>query len=218
MIRARSTFASVYFVFLRQLRSNCKTEASECELLIRAAAASSGAGNNFPVTTRNVTVLHAAAAGGCMPGLTQLVDLGTAVAPSIDVRDDFDQTPMYAAAVHGHVDAVNFLLDKGADVLATSSNDRGATALIAAARMGHCRAVSALLSHKASARCKRELLEAHDAQGDTALLVAAGEAQCKETLQVLIAAGANKGAKNAKGKTAKQLATERGKADFAAML
>ena len=120
---------------------------------------------------------------------------------------------MVLAAAGGHTAAVEALLRLGADPDATASD--GWTALMRAAYKGHADAVAALLRGGAA-------VDAVDEDGATALMWAAhcGQAECA---RLLLEAGADASLRGTggyfyKGKTALDLAEEKGKAEVAALL
>jgi ankyrin repeat protein len=94
-------------------------------------------------------------------------------------------TALMAAAGNGDLDAVNCLLDHGADVKATTPT--GFTALIAAALSGNAKVVALLLERGAdpNAVCK---LERGILQTPAGVAASMGHADC---LQLLLAAGAD---------------------------
>ena len=98
-----------------------------------------------------------------------------------------------------HADVAELLLDQGADIACT--NGRGDTALHMAAAGGFPRATVILLARGAAVDC------ISTADGDTPLhrAAAAGHA---EVVRLLVAAGANVAAKNAQGRTVRQLADQ----------
>ena len=53
---------------------------------------------------------------------------------NVNARDVYRETPLHYASSHGHVDIVNLLLKKGADINARAKN--GSTAVIYAATNG----------------------------------------------------------------------------------
>ena len=65
---------------------------------------------------------------------------------------DYGETALIAASQEGHIDVVQALLDKGADVNVKANN--GTTALIAAAQEGHIEVVRALLDKGADVYAK----------------------------------------------------------------
>lgn len=67
---------------------------------------------------------------------------------SLNLGDANGNTPLMLSAFHGHVDAVRFLLQKGAVV--DKTNEQHQTALILAAKAGHRDVVTLLLRAKAN--------------------------------------------------------------------
>ena len=66
---------------------------------------------------------------------------------NVNARDVYRETPLHYASSHGHVDIVNLLLKKGADINARAKN--GSTAVIYAATNGKENVVKELLKAKA---------------------------------------------------------------------
>ena len=118
--------------------------------------------------------------------------------------------PLHLAAHFANGDAVEALLAAKADVRARAENSHGNTALHAAvAGRAGARVIAALLRHGAD-------VDAEDAGGHRPLHLAAFEGDV-ETVQTLLAHGAAD-APNHDGKTALQIAAERGHAAIARRL
>ena len=94
--------------------------------------------------------------------IEKLLDSGT----DIDIRNDYEDTPLIFAASSGRLEAVKFLLDSGADV--NARNDWDHTPLLLAANNGHTEIVSILLASGAD-------VTAQDKDCDTALASAIRE-------------------------------------------
>jgi len=88
--------------------------------------------------------------------IQRLLDLGT----DIDIRNEYEDTPLMFAAGTGRLEAVKFLLDHGADV--NARNDWEHKPLLLAANNGHVKVVRLLLASGAD-------ITAQDKDGDTAL-------------------------------------------------
>ncbi|MGH9594902.1 MAG: ankyrin repeat domain-containing protein, partial [Bryobacteraceae bacterium] len=91
-------------------------------------------------------------------------------------------TPLHLAAFFGKVDAVRFLLNKGASVTTRSTNDLRNTPLHAAAAGGHSQIVKILLDHGADANARQH--------SGWAPLHAAAQNGDVESARALVAAGA----------------------------
>ena len=72
------------------------------------------------VAERGENNLHHAADKGDLTVVKRLVGSGTPV----DIRDQYEYTPLYYAARMGHEDVAVYLLDRGADVNAQGKNGR----------------------------------------------------------------------------------------------
>ena len=102
---------------------------------------------NFP--------LHAAAKGGNVDAMTQLLDDGAEIDTEIDGKK-----ALYFACEKGHVDAARLLLERGADVHRADSNN--STLLLVACAYGHIELVKLLLDNGAVSDLARA-----DDDGDT---------------------------------------------------
>ena len=113
------------------------------------------------------------------------------------------------AAYHGHVDALNILISKGANLEATD-NRLGMTALLSAASQNKTDAIKALLDSgaKINARMKDRR---------TALMLAAliGHA---DTVKLLLGKGAEVNARDSQQNTALSLAKDHKKTDIVEIL
>jgi len=138
------------------------------------------------------TLLHGAAAAGCLPALELLLDLGAAV----DAADRSGRTPLFCVANEcraANASAVaEALLRRGAAVDARDRVNR-CTPLHAAARRGFVAVAAALLDGGAD-------LEARDVAGDTPLRRAVNCGQV-EIATFLRARGADAGSHGARGLT-----------------
>ncbi len=76
-------------------------------------------------------------------------------------RSNTSDTPLMVAAEYGHIDIVEDLITRGADI--DAKNNHGYTALMYAAKQGHMQTVAFLINHKAD-------LNLCDYVGDTALI------------------------------------------------
>ncbi len=110
------------------------------------------------------------------------------------------ETALHASAQEGFADILKLLLDRGADV--NASTKIGATPLMRAARNGRSEIVRVLLRSRADVQMK-------DSKGLTALHYAA-EMGRDETMKLLLQNGAAVNAKTSDGHTALQLAADRG--------
>lgn len=115
---------------------------------------------------------------------------------NINVENRMGRQPLHAALGSKHFDIARTLIDKGADLAHADKN--GITPLVLAARGGNTGLVNLILRRLTEAKIKP------DVQG--AFFAAAAEGHAR-TLDVLIAAGADKDSVNDKGETALTLAS-----------
>ncbi|MGB6065389.1 MAG: ankyrin repeat domain-containing protein [Desulfomonilaceae bacterium] len=117
-------------------------------------------------------------------------------------------SPLMVAVSAGHVQIVELLLDKGAEIEETDTD--GNTSLMKAARTGHLDVVQLLLRKNANANRT-------NSNGDTALILAAGEGHV-DIASSLLKKGAAANSENDSGETALDVAYDRGQATIEALL
>jgi Raf kinase inhibitor-like YbhB/YbcL family protein len=172
-----------------------------------------------------VTALMMASLGGYMDAVAPLI----AARSDVVAKDSQGRTALMAAASSGDAAIVEALLKAGADVKAEDASS--STALTYAAAEGHAAAVEALQRHGATAghsemilaagRCNtaivRALLSAglniDSADSGTTPLIVAAAGNCVETVDLLVARGADLNARNADGWTPLMKATAAGHAE-----
>ena len=146
---------------------------------------------SFAAAQEPTDAFYAAVRSNDLTALAKLVD-----ASGVDLADERGITPLMYAAAIGSPEAMQFLMDKGADV--NAKNTFGSSALIWAA--ADPRKAKMLVAHGADVNAASKL-------GHTPLLIAAMSDPSVETVRLLIAKGANiKAMDNAK-KTALYMAT-----------
>jgi len=117
-------------------------------------------------------------------------------------------TPLHAAASSGHVDVVQFLLDKGADI--NSKDQYGQTPLHDAADNGQKRMAKFLLDNGADVDARMH--------NDFTPLYMAADGGHRDVVMLLLRKGANVNARDASGKTIWLRMREKGKYDIAGLL
>ena len=144
------------------------------------------------------TALILAAFSGQVKACRYLIEQGI----SVGAADDNGFTALMTAceSKNASLELVDLLVTKGAKVNAKSG--RNATALMAAAKLGHRTIVEYLLQHGAS-------VDLQNNQGVNALIWAADQGHA-QIVQVLLAAGANPDLKTDNGYTASSIAKENG--------
>jgi len=143
--------------------------------------------------------LHEAAVTGHLGRVKLLVEQDPSQAQSFSP----DGFPVIAlAAFLGHLEVVEYLFSKGADVNASASNGSGYNSMTASVANGHAKVVSWLLSHGANSNYRY-------GPGHTPLLEAAANGRL-EIVKLLFDHGADLNAKSDDGKTALSVAEERG--------
>jgi ankyrin repeat protein len=170
-----------------------------------------------------VRPLHVCAEHGHVKAVQALADLGA----DLNATDSFAFTPLHLAASEGHADVIECLLRAGANARMTAAfhNERGVTPLHLAVRFGHKKAVSALLPSTeasdggaagatgTSATCDVNAAQsAESITGYTALHIAATEGHVT-IARLLLKAGADSQLKISTGKTAYDLAKNKGFTD-----
>jgi ankyrin repeat protein len=151
--------------------------------------------------------LHEAAATGQLERVKQFVEKDSALAKSYSP----DGFPVFAlAAVFGHKEVAEYLLEKGAEVNAAATNGTDYNALTGAVASGHTLIVSWLLASGAEANYRY-------GAGYSPLLTAAANGHLG-IVSILLASGADLHAKTNDGKTALSFAHERGHAEVAEFL
>ena len=148
--------------------------------------------------------LAEAAAAGDLSRVQHFVDGNPAAANSYS-EDGF---PIFAlACFFGHLDAVRYLADQGADIHARATNGTGYNALTAAVTAGHTAIVQYLLDHGLDSNYRY-------GPGYTPLLAAAANGHLG-IVELLLAHGADPGAIANDGRSAVALASERSHPDVA---
>jgi len=151
--------------------------------------------------------LHEAAALGQLERVKQLVE----EMPSQAKGYSPDGFPVIAlAAVFGHLEAVEYLFGKGADINAAATNGTDYNALTGAVASGHTALVSWLLANGADPNYRY-------GAGYSPLLTAVANGHLG-IVSILLASGADLDAKTNDGKTALSFAQERGHAEVAEFL
>src|ERR1700737_469050 len=106
-----------------------------CLLIVAALAWSSTRGCGLYAPSRHNTLdykaIHAAAESGDLATVTILIKEDPRL---VEAKDWANLTPLHLAVFHGHQDVVTFLLDKGANVNARTTD--GITPLHEAAQIG----------------------------------------------------------------------------------
>jgi ankyrin repeat protein len=118
----------------------------------------------------------------------------------LEIQDERGSTPLLLAAYYGHVDMVEFLLDKGAQVDALDGS--GNTALMGVCFKGFTPIAEKLINAGANVNQK-------NAMGATCLIYAVTFNR-KEIAELLLKNGADASVKDARGKTAMDLVMEQG--------
>ena len=114
--------------------------------------------------------------------LSQVVTLLTTNPVLLHARDGDGLTPLHRAALGGHAEIAEFLLDRGADILAVDAQSR--MPLHHAAFEGHAACVQILLDRGSD-------VTAREFRGRTPLFLATNWGNNLETVEMLIAAGSD---------------------------
>lgn len=122
----------------------------------------------------------------------------------LHLKTESGKTPLHFAAEGGHLDVVDFLLSKGAEVDARNADDE--TPLHYAAGYSHMDVIKRLLEAESN-------VNAESKAGDTPLLYVRFMLR-KEVAEILIDSGADVNARNDAGESLLQAAFSRGRADL----
>ena len=163
------------------------------------------------------TVLMAACTGNVFPDATRLDIVKTLVTAGALVRvvDRSGYTALHTAAYYGHADVVNYLLIKGADLLALDQDGR--TPFTEAMRGAAMWDDWHLMRFIRVAIAQGADVNARTASGDTMVDLAA-RAGAVHTLEYLLRLGADPNAKDRSGLTAEAVALERNQTAAVAVL
>jgi ankyrin repeat protein len=127
---------------------------------------------------------------------------------AVHQRGWIGDTPLHWPAHNGHVEVVEMLLDAGADIEADEINCYGGKPLHWASE--HEPSTTELLLKRGAKVDSRNIKTDSDFHGQTALIMNARQKEdCAEVAELLIAAGADVNARDAKGNTALAYAVER---------
>ena len=108
--------------------------------------------SKMPAKNSEAELMKAAKKGDTVKLLNLLVEVPTLV----HYRDATNATALHYASWNGHLEAVELLVEGGADVNAQSNNDHyGTTPLHAAAHANHAEVAEFLLSRDAENQCRR---------------------------------------------------------------
>jgi hypothetical protein len=173
------------------------------EAKVRAEAAA--------LSEQRAAELRQAAANGNLEAVTRMVDGDGVTTPSypIDGATDEGITPLMKAAMYGHADVGQVLIDAGADV--ELHDERGRTALMLASLNGEAGVIANLLAAGAQPAGAGVLASRTGASDDgrTALMLAAAGGHA-ESVQLLLGAGAPCYDVDGRGLTALQIAQAQG--------
>ncbi|EEF37338.1 ankyrin repeat-containing protein At5g02620 [Ricinus communis] len=186
---------------------------------------------------------HIAAKQGDLKTLTVLMEANPELAMTFDSSNT---TALHSAASQGHVEVVNFLLEKGSSNLVTIAKSNSKTALHSAARNGHLEILRALLIKEPgiATRIDRKgqtalhmavkgqnvelvdelimsetcLINMVDSKGNTPLHIAARKGRTQIVKKLLEHKGLDKIAINRSGETAFDTAEKTGQSEVASVL
>ena len=183
-----------------------KNEKGQSAILLSAYNGQRGI-RDFLLSKNPTLELHEAAATGQLDRVRQIVEDSPALANSFSP----DGFPVVAlAAFLGHLEVTEYLIAKGADVNAVSSNGTGYTALTGAVAGGQTKIVELLIRHSADVNYRY-------GQGYSPLLTAAANGNL-EIAKLLLTHGADAHARSDDHQDALSLAEARGHKELAEYL
>ena len=138
---------------------------------------------------KNHKTIHEAAEKGDLADVKRHLQRGV----KVNARDENGSTPLMSAVMCDHLDVVKYLVAKGADVNAKSSNN-GTTPLMSAAMRDLLDMVKYLIANGADVNAK-------DSEGTTPLMLAATWGHLLDVVEFLVSNGADVNAKDSKGTT-----------------
>jgi uncharacterized protein len=118
-------------ILTRQAPVVCAAERICCATVLKVLL-EAGADPHMKSVPGCATALHWAAVAGSTESCEMLLARAVAL---LNARDDFDRTALMEASQHGHLHTAQLLLEQGADISVTDSD--GQSALFAAAAGGH---------------------------------------------------------------------------------
>ena len=125
---------------------------------------------------------------------------------AVNEADEYGYTPLHGLAEEEHLEIAQYLIDRGARINAATVDGITPLHLAASPEMA-----SLFLRNGAD-------LEARSREGDTPLLILAGEPDREPAIEVLLEAGANVNATGRDGETALDVALARDEEEKAALL
>jgi ankyrin repeat protein len=151
--------------------------------------------------------VHELACLGKAEGLTALLEAGDI---EVDERSPDGFVPLHFAAFFGNAASARVLIERGASVNAVAENPTRVQPLHSAVAHGDVETVALLLARGAEVNARQ--------QNDLTPLMGAAFAGSVEMVKRLLAAGADASAVSGDGKTAADLARERGNDDALSLL
>jgi ankyrin repeat protein len=199
-------FASVKSLIAADASLSSAKNDSGTSAVLTAVYMGRGEIRDFLIASGAAMELPEAAAVGILARVRELVEKNHAQASSFSP----DGFPVVAlAAFLGHLEIVQYLAARGAEINASATNGSGYNALTGAVTSGHAAVVQWLLEHGANANYRYSA-------GYSPLLTAAANGRL-DIAKLLLAHGADPLATTNDGKTPLSLATERNHPEVAAL-
>ena len=153
----------------------------------------------------DVSTFHGAACVGDLDRVKSFVEQGA----DVDAKDEFNWTPLFWAVSTGQTDVAEFLISRGADVQAKTSDD-GSTAIHQAAQIRAWKLAELLISKGADVNSKNN-------NGSTPLIIASFSGN-RDAVEWLIAKGAEVNVRGREDWTPLHRATRAGERDVVGIL